>query len=300
MAEKVRSGRVPRPAPPVSYYGEEECRRGYQQAHAAVLAQILPEEEVADQENGIRELAAIPLPEATRHLARMAVFSPEPSVRAAALTALDGRSPGHSTDVFIAGLRYPWPAVAAHAAQAIVRLQRKDLIPSLQAMLVEDDPRAPRADPDSGPTVAVAHEVVRINHHRNCLLCHAPAAPGKTPGETLVGRVPVPSVPLPSSGDRYYAPKDTRPSNLLVRVDVTYLRQDFSTLQPVYDSSVWRALQRFDFVVRKRVLTTEEVCDLRTRLIGVYRYQDLAARTLRALTGRDFKAGAGAHGSTVE
>jgi hypothetical protein len=78
---------------------------------------------------------------------------------------------------------------------------------------------------------------------------------------------------------------------LLVRIDVTYLRQDFSAMQTVTDwtADSWRSLQRFDFFVRKRVLTPAEAAELRGRLAGVSPYQRTAARALRLLTGRDFE-----------
>src|SRR4029453_1842278 len=81
-------------------------------------------------------------------------------------------------------------------------------------------------------------------------------------------------------------------SNLLVRVDVTYLRQDFSAMQNVTDWSAesWSSNQRFDFLVRKRVLTPVEAGDLRTRIVGMSPYRRAAARALRELTGRDFEA----------
>jgi hypothetical protein len=87
---------------------------------------------------------------------------------------------------------------------------------------------------------------------------------------------------------------DTRTSparlaNLLVRIDVTYLRQDFSAMGAVPGASPWPAQQRFDYVVRKRVLTLAEANDLRKRLGGESPYRRAAAQALRELTGRDFR-----------
>jgi hypothetical protein len=134
----------------------------------------------------------------------------------------------------------------------------------------------------------VAHELVRVIHLRNCLLCHAPAERGKTPVETLVAEVPVPTMPLPDTGSGYGQSK----SDLLVRIDVTYLRHDFSTMQVVTDWSAetWSSSQRFDYLVRKRVLTPVEAADLRTRLAGVSPYRRAAALALHELTGRRFEA----------
>jgi hypothetical protein len=170
--------------------------------------------------------------------------------------------------------------VARNAAQAIVALGRKELTPHLVALLDEPDPRSPRTEKVGGVEVTVAPELVRINHPRNCMLCHAPAERGKAPEGTLVAEVPLPSEELPSSSTRYYKPD----SNLLVRIDVTYLRQDFSALLAVKEHGPWPAMQRFDFVVRKRGLTPAEADDLRARLKkrnrGASPYQQVAAQAL--------------------
>jgi hypothetical protein len=266
----------------------EEKRQQFYQAHLAVVTQVIPTEGPPAQSSLVRALASVPRPEATRALARLAVFSPDEAVRAAAVEALAVRREGGFTDVLVAALSYPWPAVAENSASAIAKLKRKDLVPQLKAMLDAPDPRGPRTEVVDGREETVAHELVRINHHRNCLLCHAPAERGKVPDETLVAEVPVPTMPLPGSSAGYYEPK----SNLLVRVDVTYLRQDFSAMQEVTDWSAesWRSWQRFDFLVRRRVLTPAEAADLRERLDGALRYRGAAAQALRELTGQDFEA----------
>src|SRR5206468_9123301 len=132
-----------------------------------------------------------------------------------------------------AGLSYPWPAIADNAANAITRLNRKDLVPQLEKMLKAPDPRGPKSETVAGQKETVAHEMVRVNHLRNCLLCHAPAERAKTQEETLIAEVPVPTMPLPDTS-RGYGQSE---SNLLVRIDVTYLRQDFSAMQTVTDWS---------------------------------------------------------------
>jgi hypothetical protein len=136
----------------------------------------------------------------------------------------------------------------------------------------------------------VVHELVRVNHLRNCLLCHAPAERGKTPTETLVAEVPVPTLPLPDNSAGYG--QSEFDSTLLVRIDVSYLRTDFSAVRPVTDwtTAAWSATQRFDFLVRRRVLTPAETADLRARLVGVSPYRRAAAQALRELTGRDVVA----------
>jgi hypothetical protein len=269
----------------------EEGRRRFYQAHLAVVTQVIAEEALPGQEALIRALASIPRPEATRALARLAVFSTAAAARAAAVEALAVRRPGGATEALVAGLSYPWPAVAANAARAIAQLKRKDLIPRLKRMLDAPDPRGPRTEVVAGQAVTVARELVRVNHLHNCLLCHAPAERGQTPREALVAEVPVPTLPPPDPCEGYGQSE----SNLLVRIDVTYLRPDFSARQQVTDWSAesWSGRQRFDFLVRRRVLTPAEAADLRARLVGVSPYRRAAARALRELTGRDLEARTG-------
>jgi hypothetical protein len=281
-----RRTEVPDPGP-----GAEK-RQPFWQAHTAVAAQVLPAESVEGQLTQLRVLASIPRPEATRALARVAVFSSEEAVRASALEALSVRRERDYTSVLVAALRYPWLAVATNAAQAIAQLDRKDMTPQLVAVLDEPDPRSPRTEKVGGIDVTVAPELVRINHLRNCLLCHAPAEPGKVPEGTLVAEVPLPSEELPDTSMGYGRSSSNLLVRELVRIDVTYLRQDFSALLEVTEKSAWPAAQRFDFVVRKRILIPAEARDLRARLAranpkGVSPYQRAAAQALRRLTGRD-------------
>jgi hypothetical protein len=138
--------------------------------------------------------------------------------------------------------------------------------------------------------VTVAREVVRVNHHRNCLLCHAP---GNDPdvtksGDIVSGAVPLPNEPLPSPSEGY---RGSTP-DLFVRVDVTYLRQDFSRFLPVEKAEPWPAMQRFDFLARPRVLTEaeakEHAAQVRQRKSDyVSPYHRAVHAALRELTGRD-------------
>jgi hypothetical protein len=289
-ADKVRRQKAAALAEGPEVGATQEKRQHYWQAHAAVVAQIMAGEITETQGALIRSLAAIPRPEATRALARVALFAPDETVRARAVEALSVRRQRDYTEVLVAGLRYPWPAVAQNAAHATVKLERKDLIGQLRTVLNEPDPRGPRTEMVDGRKVAVAHELVRINHLRNCMLCHPPAEHGKTPEDVLVADMPLPSESLPDSSEGYGRPQ----SNLLVRIDVTYLRQDFSALEVVKEFSPWPRVQRFDFVVRKRVLSPAEADDLRARLQKREQaeqspFQRAAADALRQLTGRDFE-----------
>ena len=78
----------------------------------------------------------------------------------------------------------------------------------------------------------------------------------------------------------------------MIRVDVPYLRPDFSAVLAVGDAHPWPEMQRFDFLVRERQLTVEEVATYRDKLTpkeaGVLSpYHKAALGALRELTGKD-------------
>lgn len=284
-AEAVRRGKGSAMLENVPGPDAGEARERFYQARLAVVAQVLPTETAAHQHEMVLSLASAPRPEATRALARLAVFATDKSTRAAAIEALAVRREGGWEDVVVAGLRYPWPAIADNAAATITALRRQDLAPHLKAALDAPDPRSPRAEVVEGRRETVAYEVVRVNHLRNCLLCHAPAERGQSPAETLVAEVPVPATPLPDTRSGYGQSN----SNLLVRIDVTYLRHDFSAMQAVSDwtAATWGAKQRFDFLVRRRVLTPDEASRLQARLGGESPFRLAAARALRELAAAE-------------
>jgi hypothetical protein len=107
-------------------------------------------------------------------------------------------------------------------------------------------------------------ELVRINHLRNCLLCHAYSG---SPTDPVRGLVPNAEhlVPLPSSGARTtkWGGGGSGPSvavSTFVRADTNFLRQDFSITQPVpKHGRLWPADQRYDYVVRLRPLTSNQL-----------------------------------------
>jgi hypothetical protein len=252
-----------------------EADEEYTRAHVSAVRQITAPWTDGEGLKVVEYFAAVPRPEAAVALARLAVFSTSKEVRHLATQALGLRRDADYTAELVEGLRHPWPPAARNAADAAVRLQRTDLLPHLVGMLDGSDPRAPReAD---GKTVA--HEVVRINHHKNCMLCHPPARREGLPAGVLAAEIPLPSEGLQGGYGRTESP-------LLVRIDVTYLRQDFSALLPVKDHGKWPEMQRFDFVVRKRVLSRAQADDLRKRLEGPSPYREAAVRALWQLTGR--------------
>jgi hypothetical protein len=263
------------------------------QARVGALMQVLGPESPAMRRGLVKHLSAVSHVEATRALARLAIFAGEEDVRGAALEALKIRREKDYTDILLQGLRYPWPPVAKRASEAVVKLERSDLVPQLIDLLDEPDARAPVLQEVNKKKVPVVRELVRINHHRNCMLCHAPGQASTFPtfgnNDLMTAQVPTPGDPLPTPSTGGYG---NQIQDIVVRVDVTYLRQDFSVMQPVADAHPWPQLQRFDFLVRSRVLTQQEAKAYREKLSaqkqdGTTPYQRAALTALRALTGRD-------------
>jgi hypothetical protein len=115
-------------------------------------------------------------------------------------------------------------------------------------------------------------------------MCHSPAVQGEVPPAVTTAEVPRPDHPLPFPSDGY----NNSIPDVLVRLDVTYLRQDFSLMQPVADANPWPEMQRFDFLVRNRVLTDDEAAALPAPKAGTLSpYQRFTLAALRELTGRD-------------
>jgi hypothetical protein len=257
-------------------------------ARIAALSQMLAPESAEMRLGLVKYLTGVPHVEATRALARLAIFSNEDDVRQAAIDSLKVRREKDYTDILLKALRHPWPAVAKRSAEAIARTGRTDLIPELVAVLDESDPRLPATKQVDGKKVAVVRELVKVNHHRNCMMCHSPADTEKGSGHAIIAEVPVQDQALPSPSQGY------RQSSveLMIRVDVTYLRQDFSAMMAVADSGMWPEMQRFDFLVRERKLTAEEADAYREKLTpkeaGVLTpYHKAAVAALREITGKD-------------
>jgi hypothetical protein len=279
--------------------------QSHPEARIASLMQVLGPESVQLRQEMIKVLAEIDQAGATRALASLAVFSLEDDVRRAAVEGLKNRPEKDYNDILLKGLNYPWPAVAARAGDAVAKLKRRDLVPQLVDMLEAPDPRAPQVKEIHGKKVPLVRELVKVNHLRNCLLCHAPA---DTKGSAdnaqdlpvkvvfarkitgmLTAPVPLPNqqlpTPSPSGGYGQFSVPGT-----LVRIDVTYLRQDFSVKLPVADAKPWPDSQRFDFLVRTRQITEKEAKayrDLLRPTKGLSPYQQVALTTLRTLTGQD-------------
>ncbi len=120
-------------------------------------------------------------------------------------------------------------------------------------------------------------EIVRVNHLKNCLLCHAPSTSRR---DLVRAPVPSPNQPLPRV---YYASS----RGALVRADVTYLKQDFAVRHPVQNHGKWPAMQRFDYFVRERPSDKHESAAWAKRNPAASPYRKAALFALRKLTGKD-------------
>lgn len=264
-----------------------------QRAQVAALTQILMPESEQARLGLAKHLSSVSNVEATRALARLVLFSPEADIRTVAVEALKVRRERDYTPILLSGFHYPLPAVARRAAEALVKLDRQDLAGDLVAVLEQPDPRLPFKDTDKGEDTIKVRELVKINHHRNCLLCHAPGNTDNTPAAALKVMVPLPteafSKPSDDGGSPYQKASPSLP-DIVVRLDMTYLRQDFSLMMPVADAHPWPEMQRFDFLVRTRAVTPDEAKAYRAPEEDATRpspYHRAALFALRELTGRD-------------
>jgi DNA-binding transcriptional MerR regulator len=92
---------------------------------------------------------------------------------------------------------------------------------------------------------------------------------------------------LPSASDGY---RRFSSPDLLVRADITYLRQDFSLSQKVADAAPWPEMQRFDYLVRSRTLTEQQAAAYQAEFAKITTpspYRQAALAALRHLTDLD-------------
>jgi HEAT repeat protein len=253
-----------------------------------VLLQLLMHEATPIRELLVEVLAEIEGKTASAALAQRAVFDLSPEVRQAAVRALASRPRADYRHVFIQALRYPWAPAADHAAEALAALEDQEVVPLLIALLKKPDPTLPVP---STSNRQVVREVVRINHRSNCLMCHPPAVKG---GDPVTGMVPGVSMKLPESNFRMLAMcKETGRvvvNPLLVRADVTFMRQDFSVRQPtILPGSPVAEELRFDYLIRTRPARVEELARLRdaSKTKAAYEQREAVLFALRELTGQD-------------
>lgn len=245
---------------------------------AALILQMLQCEHTQFRSLLNHRLALSAGPSATKALAHRSVFELDPNRREEAVRLLKAQVSPTARQFLLDGLRYPYAPMADHAAAALIALQDRDSVPALVAMLDAPDPVSPMPNEDGNPMVA---EVVRINHARNCQLCHAPSWDAKDPV-----RVAVPSTAAPLPPPFSFAYYSDSGQGEMVRADVTYLRQDFSLTLPVQDPGPWPKLQRFDFLVRQRPALPWELQKRWSNIDYPQRYAVL--RALRKITNRDY------------
>jgi hypothetical protein len=250
----------------------------YSGADLALLVQKFQAKSRSVRLQLVKMLAECKDKEATRLLAQRAVFDLDEEVREAATTSLQSRPRADYRQILLDGLRYPWNPVADHAADALVALKDRAAAPKLVALLEQPDPAAPCQNEKGEWMVA---EMVRINHLRNCTLCHASSTSKDDP---VRGFIPTPGKEIPVL---YY----NSARGDFVRADITYLRQDFSVAQPVEGAAPWPYFQRFDYLIRRRPATPGEVNE-RALVEGPadYPQREAVLYALRELMGRDVGA----------
>jgi HEAT repeats len=226
----------------------------------------------------LNQLARIQGKEASAALAQLALFDLRLSIREGAIRALGKRQAEEYQSALLKGFEHPWPAVADHAAEALVALRLREAVPDLVRLLNAPDPRAIYSKPDSkGPFLK---EMVRINHRQNCLLCHPPSFNSSD--------VPRGAVPSPSESAAYYE----RGNGIFVRADITYLKQDFSVGLPK-SKSAGSELERFDYVIRERVALPNDVIQRRTSIeTAPCEQREAVLFALRELTGQQLTVAA--------
>lgn len=247
------------------------------------LAQMLQTENTPLRMLMVEMLAKVDGKEAGIVLAQRAVFDVSPEVREKAIGTLRKRPSKEYQQFLIDALRWPWQPVADHAAEAMVALEMKDAVPKLIEMLKEPDPKLPFTVEEGKKKATYVKEVVRINHMANCLLCHAPSMAKE---DLVRGRIPVPGQNPPPL---YYADS----TGEFVRAEITFLKQDFSLIQPVANPGKWPGQQRFDYMLRTRKATPAEVkllqgLEKEKKKPEPYPQRDAILFGLRELTGKDY------------
>jgi hypothetical protein len=264
--------------------GADGARGDWQRAEAVpALVQVLQAEDKSLRLLLVELLSGMKVREASAALAQRAIFDLSYEVREAAVKALADRPHDDYRDILIDRLRYPWPTFADHAAEALVALKDRDSLGALVEMLDRPDPLSPYVK-GTQPGQVVVQEVVRSNHLKNCLLCHAQSYKQNEP---VRGLVPDPKKMLtPSFTSAYYESN----IGIFVRADITYLKQDFSVPQyvPAEKPSQWPATQRYDYFVRTRPATDREIEAAKgKKATAGYPQRDSVLFALRELIGRD-------------
>ncbi len=207
-------------------------------------------------------------------LACYAKYDLDEGIRMAATRSLANYDPAAYRKQLLKGFSYPWEIVAQHSAESLVRLNDIDAVPELVELLRAPSPNSPYKNKQGK---YVRRQLVAVNHMKNCMLCHAPSYSSRDRGRAIV---PEWNRPVPPS---YYHPGSS-PSRLVARADITYLRQDFSVMQPVEKHNHWPKNQRFDYVVREAPVAGEDAG--RSRQVATQSYRDAIVFALQKLTDR--------------
>ena len=184
--------------------------------------------------------------EATEALVKWAVFDTDSGNRSAAIDALRSRDRALVARLLADRLDYPWPRAVEHACEALAALGAKEALPRLAAAYDRPDADAPFLVELPNKSGGIfRQELVRVNHARNCVLCHTPSF---NESDLVRGAVPDPARPLaPPTTPAYY-----NSGGQFVAAEVTYLQQDFSQVQPVLNAGNWPGHQRYDYFVSVR------------------------------------------------
>lgn len=191
--------------------------------------------------------------ESIQAIADRALFDTSEEVRDLALHELKLHRTEKVRERLVNGFDHAWEPVAVNAANALVELNDELSLDDLRKKLNMPDPHAPYQDEEGNWKV---RELVRVNHLRNCLMCHAPVVDPKA--SPFMAAVPEPKRPLP----RIYYDSGSRTR---VRPDITYIIQDFSASHMVNDANPWPLEQRFDYFVRNRTIDSSEALNRRKK-----------------------------------
>ncbi len=241
--------------------------------HVGPLVQVCEVESEPARQELVTTLGQTKGEAATRALAARAAFDLSPAVRQGAIAELKRRSLDEARPVLLAALRHPWAPAADHAALALVELNDQKASGGLEKMLEGPDPCRPFKDGEGWQV----RELVRVNHLRNCLLCHPPSS---SRSDLVTGPIPTPGKRLP---EIYYSGRGSAPA---VRADIVYLRQDFSAVHPVEKAAPWPAEQRFDYLVRTRQLAAQEANALLAKAKGPSSQREAVRAVLAELKRR--------------
>src|SRR5262249_28324647 len=150
--------------------------------------QMLQTEDEPNREGLVEWLAQNETLISSTALAQRAIFDLSPHVREAAVTALKTRPRITYRSVLLAGLRHPWAHVSDHAAEALVAVGDPDSVSELKRLVDAPNPSGAFRLPGTSDRTFV-RELVRVNHLRNCFLCHAPSFDER---DLVRGLVPTP------------------------------------------------------------------------------------------------------------